>query len=627
MTNPDLSRRALLAAGAGGVVAATLPGLTTAAEAHEPAQRPNFLWFLTEDNGPYNGAYGDRVARTPHIDALAQGGIRFDVAYSAAPICAPSRFAYLTGLYPETAGPAQHMRATAKIPDTVRGFPEYLRQAGYYTTNNSKTDYNAPIDLAATWNASSGSAHWRNRPAGTPFFAQFTTMTNHESQMFAVTDGITDPADVHVPAFLPDTPEVRRGIAHFYNRQAVADAELGKRLAELDADGLADDTIVFYFGDNGGVMPWSKRYANDRGLHIPLVIRIPPKWRHLAPEPPGGHVSSPVHGVDFAPTVLHLAGLRPPEHMQGQPILGRRPRRQQVTVGGRSRMGERYDLQRAARDSRYLYIRNYLPHRPYGQNAGYMWQLPIYQIWEQAHLDGTLNPTQERFWDEKPFEELYDLHDDPDQVTNLAGSRRHSSTLERLRRSLDAHMVAINDNSFIPESHPVEGYQQSRAPGAYPLALVMKVAELAARRDPGKLDQLLRYLDHGNDIVRFWAAQGLLGLGTHAGAVAQAMTATFHAEPSVYVRIPLAEALARLGHTQHSVKFLAETLDTHPNTWVRLQALNALTFVGVAAMPYKAVVERAAALPDEYLGNAGRYLNHVLAGTYTPTTKIYGGMG
>nr|WP_231127051.1 sulfatase-like hydrolase/transferase [Motilibacter aurantiacus] len=622
----EMSRRSLLTAGAGGVLAAALPGVASAAAAAEPSARPNFLWFFTEDNNPYNGAYGDPVARTPAIDRLAAEGIRFEVAYSAAPVCAPSRFAFVTGLYPETAGPAHHMRAVANMPSSVRGFPEYLRRAGYYTTNNSKTDYNANLDVTATWDANGAQAHWRNRPtADTPFLATFTTLTNHESSLFTVVDGNVKPQDVRVPAFLPDTLEIRRGIAHSYNRQEVADAELGRRLAELEADGLADDTIVIYVGDNGGALPWSKRFANDNGLHVPLIVKVPPKWQHLVSKQPGQRVTSPVHGVDLAPTVLSLAGVPVPEHMQGQPILGKRPQRQYYTFGERSRMDERYDLQRTARDEQFVYIRNYMPHRPYGINMAYMWQQKAYQLWEQAHLEGTLTPAQDRFFDEKPWEELYDLANDPDQVHNLADVPKYRSTRNRFRQALEEHMLEVNDNGFLPESHPAEGYDQSRVPGAYPLEYVLEVAELAARRDPANLDRLLVELEHDNDVVRYWAATGLLMLGDGAEPASLALAEAFADEPSVFVRIPLAEALARLGHTFHSGRFLAETVDTHPNARVRLQALNALTYVGVAALPYKPVVERAAVSTDEYLRNAGRYLSFVLSGAYTPSTPVFGG--
>jgi hypothetical protein len=401
------------------------------------------------------------------------------------------------------------------------------------------------------------------------------------------------------------------------------DAELATRLAELEADGLAEDTIVFYFGDNGGVLPRSKRFANDDGLHVPLIVRIPRKWRHLAPARPGAAIDTPVSCVDFPGTVLHLAGLPVPEHFDSVPFLGRERRERRYVFGQRSRMDERYDLQRSVRDERYHYVRNYMPHRPYGQSMAYMWQQRGYQDWEQAHLDGTVTPVQEAFWDEKPAEELYDLDRDPDQIANLAGTPRHRDELQRMRRALDEHLVDTHDNGFIPEGSPLEGYDESRAPGAFPIKKVLRVAGTAIERDPGNLGDLAGALGDGNEAVRYWAAQGLLMIGDAAGPAVEALAAALEDDPSPQVRVVVAEALARLGHTGRPVAFLAETIDTHPSVRVRLLALNALTYVGTAALPYLDVVDRAAAHADEYVNNAGRYLQLVLTGTYTPQTPVF----
>jgi arylsulfatase A-like enzyme len=622
MQDTRLDRRGFLAGSAGVAAAAAVAGPAEAT----PRERPNILWFISEDNNPFIGAYGDPVARTPTIDRLAREGVRYETAYSAAPVCAPSRFALITGMYAESCGPAHHMRAMGKLPAGVRGFPEYLRAHGYYTTNNAKTDYNAPIDLAATWNDSSGQAHWRNRPAGAPFFAQFTTLATHESQLFTTTPLTTRPEDVRVPAYLPDTPAIREDRARSYDNMARMDAQLEARLAELEADGLAEDTIVFYFADNGGALPRSKRFANDDGLHVPLIVRIPEKWRRLAPGRPGSVVEDPVSCVDLPATVLALAGVRLPAHLHGVPFLGRRARPRRYAFGQRSRMDERYDLQRTARDERYVYIRNYMPHRPYGQHMGYMWQQRGYQEWEQRHLDGELDVVQERFWDEKAAEELYDIERDPDQVRNLAGSRRHRDELQRLRRALDEHLLATNDNGFLPEGSPLEGHDESRVPGAYPLRRVLRLAETAIERDPDNLEELIRALGDASEPIRYWAAQGVLMLGDAAEPAVPALNARLAGDASASVRVVAAEALARLGHTGRSLRYLAETLDTHPDVRVQLQAINALTYVGVAALPYLAVVERAAASTDEYVRNAGRYLRFVLTGTYTPSSPVFGGI-
>ncbi|MBE2319695.1 sulfatase-like hydrolase/transferase [Solirubrobacter sp. CPCC 204708] len=529
---------------------------------------------------PFIGAYGDPFARTPNLDAFAREGVRYETAYATAPVCAPSRFSLITGKYAETCGPAHNMRAIAKMPASVRGFPEYLRAAGYYTTNNAKTDYNANIDLAATWNANGGTAHWRGRPTPeTPFFAQFTSQLTHESQLFSTTPLTTDPATMRVPAFLPDTARTREDRARMYDNMARMDADFGRRMAELEADGLAESTIVFYFGDNGGMLPRSKRFANDFGLRVPLIVRIPARFQKLTGTRPGMVVRDPVSCVDLPATVLSLADVRVPDHMDGMPFLGRRSRPRRVIFGQRSRMDERVDLQRTARDERFVYIRNYMPHRPYGQNMGYMWQQRGYQDWEQAHLDGTVTPLQEAFWDEKPSEELYDIERDPDQLTNLVGHRRHEDELRRLRRALDDHILETNDNGFIPEGSPIEGHDESRAPGAYPLRQVMRLAETAIERDPRNLDELVGELDHPNEVMRYWAAQGILMLREAAQPAVVALRARLTAESSAAVQVVLAEALARLGHGGAPVKLLTDTADTHPNVRVRLLALNALVYV------------------------------------------------
>jgi arylsulfatase A-like enzyme len=375
------------------------------------------------------------------------------------------------------------------------------------------------------------------------------------------------------------------------------------------------------------VLPWSKRFANERGLRVPLIVRVSEKWAHLAPAGPGSVIEAPVEFTDLPPTAMTLAGVPPPDYMQGTPFLGRPRQRheERYTYGQRSRMDERYDLQRTIRDERYVYIRNYMPHRPYGQSMGYMWQQQGYQEWEQRHLDGEVTPLQERFWDEKPSEELYDVWRDPDQVRNLVGDDRHRGTLRRLRQALDEHLLETNDNGFIPEDSPLEGYEESRAPGAYPLRRAMQVAETAIERDPANLDALVDWLGDGNEVIRFWAAQGILMLRDAGQSAVAALTERLSNDPSPQVQIVAAEALARLGHTGRPVAFLAQTLDTHESPRVRLLAINALTYVGVAALPYMDVVERAATSSDEYIRNAGRYLRFVLTGTYTPSSPVFGG--
>lgn len=622
-----MDRRELLQGGARSVAAATalsaMSSITAQADAAGIKGRPNFVWYLSEDNNPYIGAYGDPFARTPNIDKLASEGILYETCYATSPVCAPSRFTLLTGKYAETCGPAQNMRAVGNMPAWIKGFPEYLRDAGYWTTNNWKRDYNVEVDLKAIWDECSGKAHWRNRPQGSPFFAQFTTLTTHESQLFTEVPLTTDPAQMIVPPYLPDTPNIREDRAHEYDNMNKMDGELGQILTQLEEDGLTENTFVFYFADHGGALPRSKRYASDNGLHIPLIIRVPKQWSSVAPGRPGTVISSPVTNVDLPPTVLSLAGVPLPSYLDGAPMMGPRTRPRKVVFGQRGRMDEQIDMQRSARDERFLYIRNYMPHRPYGQHNAYMWQERGYEDWEQKHLDGEVNVVQDAFWNEKPAEELYDLERDPDQIENLVGDRRHGGKLDWFRGELDDHIFSTNDNGFIPEESPLEGYEQSRAPGAYPLRKVMRVAETAIERDPDNLRRLVTDLGDPNEVVRFWAAQGILMLGEDGGAALEALTEALDQDSSVHVRIVVAEALARLGHTGKPVQFLAETLDTDPGVKIKLQAANALTHVGTGALPYMDVIERGAESINEYVRDTCLYLKFILTGTYTPKSVVY----
>jgi arylsulfatase A-like enzyme len=619
------SRRRFLTASATAAVWSALGNASRAAE-RAPRARPNILWLVSEDNNPFIGAYGDPLAHTPAIDELASAGVLYRNVFSNAPVCAPTRFGIITGMYPESCGPAHHMRALGRIPGFLRGFPEYLRDAGYYCTNNAKTDYNADIDLAATWNESSEKAHWGNRPPGTPFFAVFNFFTTHESQMFEVTQGRVRPEDVRVPAYLPDLPEVRHDISSYYNLIEQMDGEVATHLAALQSAGLADDTIVFYYSDNGGVLPRSKRYCYDEGLRTALIVRFPPKWAHLAPAPPGSTITAPVSYVDLAPTVLKLAGVEPPTYMQGTSLVGTAKIKRRYAFGMRNRMDERYDMVRTVRDERYRYIRNYSPHRIYGQHEGYAWQMDSYRAWETAYRAGRLNPIQERFFHEKPAEEFYDLEADPDQVTNLIGAPAQRDRIRAMSAALDVHMIAINDNGFIPESSTLEGYDSSRVPGAYPLRRVMELAARVIERNPRRAAELGRLLSHKSEVIRYWAAQGLLMLKTAASGATHALQVCFETDSSVLVRIVAAEALALLGESDRPVKVLAEIVDSQANARVRLQALNALTFIGEPARQALPNIERALqTAPDEYIAQAARYLKFVLRGEYSPSSPVYQG--
>ena len=276
---------------------------------------PNILWLVSEDNDCFLGCYGDKLARTPTLDKLAGEGVLYEKCF-AQPVCAPSRFTLISGMFAVGHGPAQHMRAQGKIPSWLKGFPTYLRMAGYYTSNNAKTDYNSPISIPEAWNECGKQGHWRKRSEPKqPFFSVFNHEVTHESCLFPEKElpldfPSTDPAQIRIPPYQPDTPEMRADWVRYYNHMKVLDEQLAAKLKALEDDGLAENTIVFYYADNGGVLARSKRFLQESGVHVPLIIRFPKKWQHLAPAAPGSRIKEPVSFVDFAPTVLSLAGPR-----------------------------------------------------------------------------------------------------------------------------------------------------------------------------------------------------------------------------------------------------------------------------------------------------------------------------
>ncbi len=564
------------------------PGFAT--DVASPGDRPNILWLVSEDNGLFLGCYGDRLARTPTLDKLAREGVLYEHCFTQ-PVCAPSRFTLISGLYAAACGPAQHMRASGKIPAWLKGFPSLLREAGYFTSNNSKTDYNSPIDIRQAWNENGRSAHWRLRAdAGQPFFSVFNHEVTHESCLFPVTDrpldfAPTDPAKVRIPAYQPDTPEMRADWARYYDHLRLMDGQIAAKLKDLADAGLAENTIVFYYSDNGGVLPRSKRFLQESGTHVPLIIYFPPKWRHLAPAPAGSRIQEPVSFVDFAPTVLSLTGVKIPDYMQGHAFAGlARAATNAFVYLTRDRMDERYDLMRSVADGRYLYIRNYRPDLPFVQPLSYMFQARGYQSWARMAREGKLTPAAARFWGEKPTEELYDMQADPDNVRSLVDDSAHRAALDRMRARLRERVLEINDNGFLPEGSALEGYEASRQPNAYPLERVFALANLASERNVANLPRLIDALEDPCEPIRWWAAQGCALLRGKAAAAETALRRRLK-DPSGAVQVAAAEALARLGRTDLALPALERQLQNGDEPWFGLQAANVLDRLGESARP------------------------------------------
>jgi uncharacterized sulfatase len=471
--NGKLNRRVFLQATAGSaalLIADVGRSANPQSEIRNPKSTvPNFLWISTEDINPDLGCYGDSYAVTPNIDRLAAQGVRYNNVFSHSGVCAPTRSGIITGMYPTTLG-THHMRCQGVPPHYVKCFPEYLRAAGYYCTNNAKTDYQFEPPFTA-WDECSRKAHWRNRPKDRPFFAVFNLELTHESQIRNRTPQMLkrlgslgpgerhDPAKAQLPPYYPDTPEVRRDWAQYYDLITLMDKQVQDLWNQLEADGLAEDTIVWFWGDNGRGLPRGKRWLYDSGTRIPLIVRVPEKWRKRAlPNKPDAVQPGTVNDdliafLDFAPTILSLAGIDIPKHIQGRAFLGRQkaPPREYV-FGARDRMDEAYDLIRYVRDQRFKYLRNYLWHLPRGQDIDYMNQMPTMQEMRRLNAEGKLaGPQKQYFEPTKPVEELYDIVADPHEVNNLAGDPKHKDVLERMRKVHHERYRDTMDIGLLPE--------------------------------------------------------------------------------------------------------------------------------------------------------------------------------
>lgn len=569
------------------------------------ADRPNLLWITAEDLSPRLGCFGDTFARTPNLDAFAKQAVRYTRAFSAAPVCAPSRVTLVTGVWANSLG-NPHLRCEMTLPDGFEGYPVYLRNGGYFTTNNVKTDYNLRDEAAIVrrwWNRSNAQAHWRQRAPGQPFMAVFNLMETHQSRLSVwpesqfereIGSQLTateraNPAKVPVPSFYPDLPATRKAMARLYDCITVMDRRVGELLRQLEDDGLAEDTIVFYYADHGTGMPRSKRLLYDSGTHVPLMIRFPKKWAHLAPAAPGASVDRLVTFVDFAPTLLSLAGLPIPAHFQGTAFAGEAagaPR--QYVFATRDRVDEAYDTARSARDERWLYIRNYRPHLSWAPPEGYSNGSPFRRelvALARAGKLGTgptawLAPTRAR-------EELYDTVADPDQLRNLATDAAYSTTLHRLRSALRDWLGEIRDAAFLPEEQSfarAQGqapYTLARTAGAYPFERILATAEWVG--DNAAVAHQRKALRDSDPTVRYWATVGFAANVAGAGVARVDLEQALRDE-SPSVRVEAAGALLGIADHPAALELLSGALRGNDLN-VALHAARTLQYAGDRARP------------------------------------------
>ncbi len=583
--------------------------------------RPNILWITSEDHGPEMGCYGDQLARTPHVDALAAKGMIFKHAWSTAPVCAPARTAIISGIYPSSSG-GLHMRSMVSLPAGAKMYPQYLRDAGYYCTNNSKTDYNLR-EPGQVWDESSNRAHWKNREDGQPFFAIFNSTKSHESQIRTRPHKqITDPDSIRVPAYHPDTPEVREDWAQYYDKVSEADADAGRHLQEITDAGLAPHTIVFYYGDHGSGMPRGKRWPSNSGLHVPMVVYFPEKWQHLAPKEyaAGGSSNRLVSFVDLAPTLLSIVGIQPPDWMQGHAFAGaHQTEPQPFLFGERGRMDERMDLVRSVTDGRYVYLRNYFPHVSQAQRVTYQFETPTTRVWYERFAAGKTNDAQSIFWRvPKAVEELYDLQSDRDEVHNLAESSKHRQVLEKLRNASKQHILEVRDVGFLPEGE-IHSRSTGTTPGEmaldpqkYPLERIVAAADLASRLDPADTPQLISLMKDTDSAVRYWGALGLLMRGEHAVVDNVAALQKALNDPSSDVQIVSAQALGMYGDATNRAQPL-ETLSTlaPPQAHGVLTSMSALAAIEALGDIAKPLHEQIAGLNPNGPSPHERYNSYV----------------
>ncbi len=572
-------------------------------------ERPNILWLTAEDMSPNMGCYGDDQALTPRLDEFAKQGVRYDRAFSTAPVCSPSRSCLITGMYATSLG-TQRLRSAFPVPADVEPFTVPLREAGYYCTNNVKTDYNLRDEqefIRRAWDESSNKAHWRGKRDGQPFFAVFNFMTTHQSRTSAWSQEEFEkevgsklsmgerhgPAHMIPPPFYPDTPGAKQAWARYHDCITFMDRQAGEILDQLAADGLAEETIVFFYADHGMGMPRGKRCLQDSGLRVPLIVRIPKKWAQLAPASPGSVSDRLVSFVDFAPTVLSLCGVKKLTQFQGTAFLGTdagKPR--EFVYGARDRVDEAFDVARSVRDGRWLYIRNFMPHLSWMQPEGYSDQSTFRRELKRLAKENKLEGGARMYAaPRRPLEELYDTQADPAQLHNLADDAAQLDTLKQMRTALRQWQVETRDAGFLTEPDMWSRLKPGETPSSiaqvdtrYPLARLLDAAAGVGHDDQAAHQRdLLQDADAG---VRYWAALGLRARSALNEQDRAALRAALK-DAAPVVRIEAATALASHDEAADALPVLREAL-SDPSREIALHAARALELLGPAARPLHA---------------------------------------
>ena len=584
-----MKRRAFVVQGS--VLAGAAMG--SIAEKGRVADRPNILWLTCEDNSiDWVGCYGNPHADTPNIDALAAEGFQYMHCYANAPVCAPSRSTWITGMHALSTGTFP-MRSRNEIPhDRIRYYPDLLRANGYYCGNDRKTDYNIGGRPDGECWTNQGKVDWDALKARQPFFQVINSGKSHESQAHGSVEGTEhDPADTRLRNYHPDLPGVRKTYAKYHDAMKRMDADIGAALKRLEEMGLAENTLVIHNSDHGGVLPRSKRYLFSSGLHCPLIIRIPEKYKHLRPaSEPGTKVDRLVSFVDMPKTWLSLTGSEMPDYLQGRIFLGpdREPE-QRYHFAFRGRMDERLENARAVVDKQFLYIRNYMPYVPWMQKLDYLWKMQATRSWVEHVRSGKASEVETRFFKPKGWtEELYDHVNDPDNIHNLIDNPEYARIAVQMRTQLHGWQKSVHDAGMLPESEMVKRAAENgltvfdlvRNPDLYDLPALIEAADLALEENPDHLATLRKMLGSSDSGIRYWGMSGCFLLDDVEAAE------TGLEDESHEVRALAAWLLIRAGNEEKGFGCLEQLL--REKSYATLTVLNMLDWIGepsVCLMP------------------------------------------
>ncbi len=582
----------------------------TSAYTEELSDRPNILWLVCEDISPHLGCYGDQQAHTPYLDKFAAEGVRFTRAYANSPVCAVARSALLTGMHSSSIG-TQHMRSRPMVPDSIPLYPRVFKQAGYYCYNGQKTDYNSAnheADKDEFWDVSRGQQSISRLPKERPFLAVFNTAVTHEGQIrsdreesYTMTGQIPEspripPEEIQLPPYHPDLPEIRYDWARFYDQITLMDSIVGAWLDDLEKEGLAENTIVFFYSDHGGMLSRSKRFIFNGGTQVPLVVRVPKKWQHLAAFDSGKYIAGSVNDelvqfVDFPKTILSMVGVQPPELMQGRVFMGsgKEPPPPFLYLY-RDRQNDRYDFSRAVTDGRYYLIRNFMPHRPRGQEPEHGYNVHRnWRAWRDWYLKNpkVADPVYSRFFKPKPVLEFYDLESDPWQINNLASHADHRERIATMEDALYDWMMKTRDTGLIPEpmwydfvgdEKPFKTIYDYAQSDEFPVDRVLEAANVASKADPDLLSTYLEMLGDRHSLVRHWAAYGIFLVGENTPGIQDALRQVINGDAHSANRTMAAQALARCGDPDTAFKALMEEVNAEKDEYKRLLAINALQY-------------------------------------------------